>query len=329
MTDKIKIIFDTDPGIDDAMALAFLGAHPKAHLLALTTVFGNGLVDATTRNALYLVRRFGMDVPVYRGAQTPLVLPAPTPAPHVHGHDGLGDIGAVDGFEASPEATPAAGRIVELIREHPGEVILLAVGPLTNLALALEIDPDITRLVKEVVIMGGAFGWGPRRGNVSPVAEANIINDPHAADKVFTAPWPIRAVGLDVTTQCILTTAAARDLGRTAGEVGQFLFDISRGYEKLYTERDGFAGCALHDVAAAIAVFEPQLFGYARGGVRAVTEGIAIGQTILREEGRNFPPGPWDDLPVQSVCREVDAEGVLAAYVEILSNRYGALKAAV
>ncbi|UDF05331.1 nucleoside hydrolase [Asticcacaulis sp. AND118] len=325
---KIKIIFDTDPGIDDAMALAFLGAHPQAELLALTTVFGNGGVDITTRNALYLTQRFGIDVPVYRGAHTPLVLPAPTPAPHVHGYDGLGDIGAVQGFEAAPQGVPAPQRIVELIREHPGEITLLAVGPLTNLALALDLDPQIAGLVKEVVIMGGAFGWGPRRGNVSPVAEANIINDPHAADQVFTAPWPIRAVGLDVTTQCILSTAAAEALGRTAGETGQFLFDISRGYEKLYTERDGFAGCALHDVAAAIAVFEPQLFGYARGTVRAVTDGIAIGQTILKEEGRNFPPGPWDDLPVQTVCREVDAAGVLGAYTAALSARYAGLKAA-
>lgn len=326
---KMKIIFDTDPGIDDAMALAYLGAQPWAELLALTTVFGNGGVEITTRNALYLTQRFGINVPVYRGAHTPLVLPAPTPAPHVHGYDGLGDIGALEGFNAEPQATFAPQRIVELIREFPGEVTLLAVGPLTNLALALDLDPEITGLVKEVVIMGGAFGWGPRRGNVSPVAEANIINDPHAADKVLTANWPLRAVGLDVTTQCILSTAAARELGRTAGETGQFLFDISRGYEKLYTERDGFAGCAMHDVAAAIAVFEPHLFGYARGTIRAVTDGIAIGQTILKEEGRSFPPGPWDDLPVQAVCRDVDVEGVLSAYHSVLSAHYGGLKAAV
>ncbi|MFT3998487.1 MAG: nucleoside hydrolase [Asticcacaulis sp.] len=324
-----KIIFDTDPGIDDAMALVFLGAHPEADLLAITTVFGNGGVDITTRNALYLAKRFGITAPIYRGAHTPLVLPAPTPAPHVHGYDGLGDVGALDGFDGEPETTPAPQRIVELIREYPNEITLLAVGPLTNLALALDIDPDITGLVKEVVIMGGAFGWGPRRGNVSPVAEANIINDPHAADKVFTAPWPIRAVGLDVTTQCILTTAAARDLGRTAGEVGQFLFDISRGYEKLYTERDHFAGCALHDVAAAIAVFEGDLFTYAEGTVRAVTDGIAIGQTIIKEKDANFPPGPWDDLPVQAVCKDVRAEQVLGVYADVLSAAYGALKKAV
>lgn len=315
-----KIIFDTDPGIDDAMAMAFLGAHPRADLLAITTVFGNGGVDITTRNALFLKQKFGMDAPIYKGAHTPLVLPAPTPAPHVHGYDGLGDIGALDGFEAEPEATPAPQRIVELIHAYPHEVSLLAVGPLTNLALALELDPSITGLVKEVVIMGGAFGWGPRRGNVTPVAEANIINDPHAADRVLTADWPVLAVGLDVTTQCILTTAAARALGDSAGETGQFLFDISRGYEKLYVERDSFEGCALHDVAAAICLFEPHLFGYARGSIRAVCEGIALGQTILKPEGLMFPPGAWDNLPTQTVCQTVDAAGVLKAYADTLSG---------
>ncbi|MDC7683542.1 nucleoside hydrolase [Asticcacaulis sp. BYS171W] len=317
----MKIIFDTDPGIDDAMALAYLGAHPQAELLALTTVFGNGGVDITTRNALYLTQRFGISVPVYKGAHTPLHLPAPTPAPHVHGYDGLGDIGALQGFAAEAEATSAPVRIVELIREYPGEVTLLAVGPLTNLALALELDPGITGLVKEVVIMGGAFGWGPRRGNVSPVAEANIINDPHAADRVFTAPWPVRAIGLDVTTQCIFSTAAAQALAETGGDTGKFLFDISRGYEKLYRERDGFAGCALHDVAAAIAVFEPQLFDYAKGGVRAVCDGIALGQTILKQDGLLFPPGAWDNLPSQTVCIAVDAEGVLGTYARTISDK--------
>lgn len=312
-TEKKLVIFDTDPGIDDAMALLFLKAQSSLELAAVTTVFGNAETDVTTRNAIYLTRRFGIEVPVYAGATRPLTIdrrPAPS---FIHGNDGLGDAGVVQGFSAEPAGGHAADRIVEIVRANPCKVTLLAVGPLTNLALALQHDPGIAALVKDVVIMGGAFAWGGRRGNATPAAEANVHNDPHAADMVFTAEWPVTAIGLDVTSHCVATHADAADLAE-AGEAGRFLWDISRGYEALYRRRNQVDGCCLHDVAAAAYLVAPDLFMLRSGAVRVVTEGIAIGQTIQKPDGHTFGPNAWDGHPSKLVAADADCAGIVDCY---------------
>ena len=286
MTKKSKrlVIFDTDPGIDDAMALLFLNTLSEIRLAAITTVFGNAEVDITTRNALFLAQLFNIDVPVYRGADKPLKNERrPAPA-FVHGHDGLGDVGVTQGFAGKPAEGIAYKKIIEIVRTNPGEVTILAVAPLTNLSLALEHDPGIPPLVNEVVIMGGAFGLAGRRGNVTPVAEANIHNDPHAADRVFAAPWKVTAVGLDVTSTCILPTAVAAELAHSAGKAGKFLWEISRGYDELYRRTQGVDGSCMHDVAAAAWLPDKSLFETQAGPVRVLTEGIAMGQTIQKAE---------------------------------------------
>jgi len=317
-SDEKLVVFDTDPGIDDAMALLFLRAQPSIKLLAVTAVFGNAEVDVTTRNALYLTRRFGIDVPVHEGATKPLTIKR-HPAPHaIHGLDGLGDVGVVAGFEAEPAAGQACDTIIQLVRANPGKVTILAVGPLANLALAVQRDPGIAPLVKDVVIMGGAFGWAGRRGNASPVAEANIFNDPHAADIVFTAPWPVTAIGLDVTSQCVLTTDQAQALATGAGEAGQFLWDISRGYEDIYRRTQGVDGCCLHDVAAAAWLIDPSLFQTRTGPVRVLTEGIAIGQTVQKWDQQQFGPSAWDGQPSQRVCVAADNERLVRTYMDAL-----------
>lgn len=308
------VILDTDPGIDDAMTFAFLKSRRDVRLLAITSVFGNADVATTTRNALYLADRFGIDVPVHAGASTPLGIPRRPVASHVHGLDALGNTGMADGFVGQASGETAHDAIVRLVRENPNEVSILAIAPLTNLALALRAAPDIAGLVREVVVMGGAFGYGSRRGNVSPVAEANIANDPHAADEVLGASWPVTMVGLDVTSQCILPAAVAADLANRGGADGRFLWDISRDYEQLYREHDGLEGGCIHDVAAAIRMVEPDLFRTISGPVRVVTEGIAIGQTVLRPEGTLFPAGAWDGLPSQRACIEVDSDTLLEIY---------------
>ncbi len=305
-----RVIFDTDPGVDDAMALAFLQASPEVELLAITAVHGNAAVETTTRNAVFLAGRFGIAAPVYRGTAEPLVIERLASPAFVHGHDGLGDAGLVEGFrgEAAPGAAPE--KIVELVRARPGEISILAVGPLTNLALALRLDPGVAALVAEVVVMGGAFRVP---GNVSPVAEANIRCDPHAADAVFTAPWPVTAVGLDVTHRTTLASERARQLSE-ANAVGRLLWDISRGYEALYRERNGFSGCALHDATAAVRLVRPDLFETASGPIRVVTEGLAIGQTIQRTPIA-YPPNAWDGHPEQKACVGVEAESVVELYL--------------
>lgn len=312
------VVFDTDPGIDDAMALLFMRAQPSIKLLAITTVFGNAEIDVTTRNALYLTQRFGIDVPIYRGAAKPSTIKR-HPAPRaIHGDDGLGDVGAVKGFEADPAPGEACDKIIELVRANPGKVTILAVGPLANLALAVQRDPGIAPLVKDVVIMGGAFGWAGRRGNVSPVAEANIFNDPHAADIVFTADWPVSAIGLDVTSQCVLTNEQASELAASAGEPGRFLWDISRGYEDIYRRTQGVDGCCLHDVAAAAWLIDPSLFETRTGPVRVLTEGIAIGQTIQKWDQQQFGPSAWDGQRAQTVCVAADNARLVRTYMDAL-----------
>jgi inosine-uridine nucleoside N-ribohydrolase len=208
-----------------------------------------------------------------------------------------------------------------MVRAAPQRLTLLTLGPLTNLALALQLDPGMASLVARVIVMGGAFGWGPVRGNVSPVAEANIRNDPHAADEVLAAPWPVVMVGLDVTARCIFTNADARRLADQGGDTGRFLWDISRGYEAMYRRLDGIDGCCLHDVAAAVCVVEPSLFATNSGPTRVVTEGIAIGQTIQRLPGRSFPTTAWDDIPAQRACHDVDVAGVVRTYSDTLISR--------
>lgn len=311
--DEHLVILDTDPGIDDAMTLAFLKSRQDVRLLAITTVFGNADVATTTRNALYLADRFGIDAPVHAGASGPLLIPPRPFAGHVHGQDGLGDTGLAQGFAGQASSEAAQDAIVRLVRAHPHRVSILAIAPLTNLALALRAAPDIAGLMRDVVVMGGAFGYGPRRGNVSPVAEANVANDPHAADEVLAARWPVTMVGLDVTSQCILPTRLAAELAEHGGD-SRFLWEISRGYEQLYREHDGLDGCCIHDVAAAIRLVDPGLFRTVSGPVRVVTDGIAAGQTILRPEGMPFPPGDWDGLPAQRACVEVDSAALLRTY---------------
>ena len=307
------VILDTDPGIDDAMTIAFLRSRRDVRLLAITSVFGNADVATTTRNALYLVDRFGIDVSVHAGAAAPLAV-ARRPAPsHVHGHDALGDTGAAEGFVGEASSETARDAIVRLVRENPHRVTILAIAPLTNLALALRAAPEIAGLVREVVVMGGAFGYGPRRGNVSPVAEANVANDPHAADEVLGAAWPVIMVGLDVTAQCILPAQNAAELAETDDDA-RFLWEISRDYERLYRDYDGLEGGCIHDVAAAVRMVEPDLFSTVSGPMRVVTDGIAAGQTILRPEGTSFPPGPWDGRPSHRACVEVNGDAVLRAY---------------
>ncbi|MBK8835664.1 MAG: nucleoside hydrolase [Anaerolineae bacterium] len=194
-----KIIIDTDPGVDDAMAIYLALRSPELELVGLTTIFGNSNVEATTRNTLNLLHVAGRtDIPVARGAGRPLVLPPGPTGEWVHGDDAMGNIGWTTVLDPAlkPIDIPAARFIVDTIMANPGEITLVPIGPLTNLALALQLEPRIAANVREIVMMGGSV-LAP--GNVSPLAEANAHNDPHAASVVFSADWPITMAGLDVT----------------------------------------------------------------------------------------------------------------------------------
>jgi purine nucleosidase len=310
---RTKILFDTDPGIDDAMALLMLARDARAELVGISTVFGNAPVDITTANALALCDRFAIDAPLARGAAMPLRrAPRHFPAA-IHGHDGLGGLAPRQPHGRAQEASDAAHFICDMARRHAGALTLVAVGPLTNLALALALDPELPRMVRKVVVMGGAFGTLGHAGNVTPVAEANVFCDPHAADAVFAAAWPVTIVGLDVTHQVLMSTQYLDALGEHGGMQGRFMRDITRDYERFYARHTG-GGIFAHDASAVACALGPERFELRRGSVRVATEGLALGQTIQARVGLDPPTTDWDGLPEQQACIAVDAPGVLADF---------------
>lgn len=322
------LILDTDPGVDDTMAIAFALAHPDIDLLALTTVFGNTTVEFATRNAQYVLDVLGArDVAVARGAAAPRVQPAHPPPDFVHGGDGLGNVypaspeGAVptapDARHARVDERDAADLIVATARARPGELVLVAVGPLTNVAEALAREPRLPELVRELVVMGGSVD---EPGNVSPLAEANFWNDPHAADEVFAADWPASVVGLDVTHRIMLDDAHLARLRDGAGATGDLIWRSSRFYVDFYSARanNGRRECAMHDAAALVHVVAPDAFERVAGGARVVTEGIAVGQLALDRTGHDYPEPHWAGRPPTRACVGVDAERVRAIFLDTI-----------
>ena len=314
-----KIIFDTDPGIDDAMALLFAHQAPDLEILGVTTVLGNGSIETVTQNALHICERFGIEAGVYQGAAAPLLVAADEPPAFVHGDDGLGNNHAPDPAR-SLGTQAAAAFIVDTVLKHPQAITLVAVGRLTNLAMALRINPAIAGLVKEVIVMGGALGTNEHTGNVTPVAEANIYGDPHAADIVMTAPWPLTLVGLDVTMTCIMDADRLTRIRKSAGAIGEFIWDITRHYEDYYRQTRGVDGFPVHDSCAIAYALAPELFQATTGALRVSTDGITRGQTILVPAGKHFPPSAWDETPYSRGCIQVDAAGLLDLYEATLAT---------
>jgi len=305
-----KIIIDTDPGIDDAMAIFFAMASPKLDILGLTTTFGNVSVAMATDNALKLVEMSGKDIPVARGVAKPMVQ-KPLPYPDfVHGKDGFGNVNLPPPTTEAIEPS-AAEFIIQMVLENPHQVTLVAVGPLGNLALALQLEPKIASLVKNVVIMGGTVS---EDGNMSPVAEANIVGDPHAADKVFSADWHVHMVGLDVTHQVVMSDQIQANIRDKNTMCGDFLYQAGKFYSDFYKAARDVDGCYVHDASAIAYVIDPSLFGVEVGPVRVATDGIALGQTILKRKGYDYPVDHWDNVTDSSVCMSVDAAAVMQLY---------------
>ncbi|CZF83274.1 Pyrimidine-specific ribonucleoside hydrolase RihB [Grimontia celer] len=314
-----KIILDTDPGIDDAMAILFAEASPAIELVGLTTIYGNADIDTSTRNALYLKQRFGFQCDVAKGATQPLKREPVGASVAVHGENGFGDV-PIEPPTISADSRPAHQYIIEMLKASPGEITLVAVGPLTNLALALEQAPEITKLVKEVVIMGGAFGTHEHTGNVTPFAEANVHDDPHAADIVFTADWPVTVVGLDVTHEAFFSTDYIDTLRDTCGEVGEFMWDISRFYLDFYKTRMGVDGCFVHDPSAIAYVIDPDLFEVRKGPIRVVCEGPAEGLTLQKYKDTGHKTDEWANYPPQNVAVSVNDQALLDLYLDAITS---------
>jgi len=313
-----KVIFDTDIGIDDAMALLYLHYSPDIDLRAIVTGFGNASIEATTRNALYMKERFGIDVPVYRGAGQALGASLFEGYPDfVHGKNGLGDIELTEP-KLQVEAVDGADAIVQIARNYPREISIVAVGRLTNLALALERCPELPELIREVVVMGGAFGFNGHRGNVSPVAEANIAGDPLAADRVFSSGLPTTIVGLDVTQETIADDLFFETLRSNAGGAGDFIFGISRCYRDFHERITGRHACPVHDSSAVACLLNPDLYDTMQAAVRVATEGVAIGQTICGDPAADYESKCWQGVPAVKICTGVRQRLVLESYLDTL-----------
>jgi inosine-uridine nucleoside N-ribohydrolase len=306
-----RVIYDTDPGVDDAMALYYALAHPNIEVLGVTTSFGNVTVEQAAVNALYLLAIAGRgEIPVTQGVAAPLVKRGEAPPDHIHGADGLGNLPQRQATPTQLDARSSAQFIVDMARQHPGDITVVAVGPLGNLALALAIEPQLPRLLRKVVTMGGAV---LEPGNVSPVAEANIWNDPHAADLVFTAGFDLTMVGLDVTHQVILPVSLFAHIAQhhqrpATDTLHHAVAFYANFYSGLYPHVAAIHGCFGHDVLAFVALTNPDLFSTETGRVRVAVDGLAQGQTMLRRKSIDYPQSGWGpEVPDTRVCIQVQA----------------------
>jgi inosine-uridine nucleoside N-ribohydrolase len=246
------IVLDCDPGLDDAVAI--LVAHRYADLVAITTVNGNVSLDKTTRNALVVAQVAGIDVPVHRGTAEPLV-PNTLDASHVHGDSGLG--GTVDvELTRTVASGDAVGFLIDLVRRRD-DIHLVAVGPLTNVALAIRRDPSFLSRLRSLTIMGGAAGGG----NVTAAAEFNIYVDPEAAAIVFASGLVVRTIPLDLTRQVIATAAHVEQLQAAATPTARFVAGLLAHYGRIGSTARVPALGALHDPCAVLSVTNPELFG--------------------------------------------------------------------
>ena len=317
-----KVIYDTDPGVDDAMALYYALAHPAIDVVGITTTFGNVTVEQAAINALYLTAIAGTNIPVTQGVKTPWCKPGEAPPAYIHGGDGLGNL--TDRVPTTHQLDPRASAqfIVDMARAQPGEITLVAVGPLGNLSLALKLEPGLPSLLREVIIMGGAI---TEPGNASPVAEANIWNDPHAADHVFTAGWKLTMVGLDVTHQVIMPVALFKRIAdqhrHIATDTLLHAVDFyANFYSNLYPHVAKIHGCFGHDVLAFIYLINPEFFKLERGRIRVATEGLAQGQTMMnRKDFVDYPQKGWGkDKPLTAVCMQVDSTACTDEFERIM-----------
>jgi len=272
-----KIILDCDPGHDDAIAILLAAGSPAVELLAITTVAGNQTLEKVTRNALAVCAVAGIRVPVARGADRPLVEPQRV-AEDIHGDSGL------DGPVLPPAAFDVDERhavdlIADTVMAHaPGTITLVATGPLTNVALAMRVHPEIIDRIKRVVVMGGAY----TRGNTTPAAEFNIAVDPEAAEDVFRGEWDVTMVGLDLTHQALATDELNERVRAIDGPVSRFVLDVWEFFGSTYREVFGFVHPPIHDACCVAAVIDPAVFNTAKADVHVELRGTwTRGMTVV------------------------------------------------
>ena len=276
MTPK-RILIDTDPGIDDALAILLALASPEIQLEGLTIVHGNCSRQAGTENALSILEQAqSRRVPVAMGFELPLVQPSLL-APETHGNTGMG-YATFPPRVTEPIEQHAVDFIIEKVLESPGEITLVAIGPLTNIAVAIRREPRIVEAVKELIIMGGAIR---HEGNTTPLAEFNTYVDPHAAHIVYHAGMPTTLVPLDVTYQCVLSRANVDQLLQVNSPISRLVADSTRFYMEFHDEYQQIDGCVINDPLALALVFAPDLVDTEELYVDVdIAGGVSMGKTF-------------------------------------------------
>ena len=272
-----KILFDTDPGIDDACAILLALASPELSLEGLSVVHGNCSLDQGTINALSVLELgHGSHIPVAKGCELPLLQPSLL-APETHGDTGLG-YAKLPAPRAKPILQHGIDFLIETILASPGEITLLAIAPLTNVALAIRQEPRIVEALREIIIMGGAIR---HEGNTTALGEFNTYVDPHAAQIVYHAGIPTTLVPLDVTYQCILTPGDVNRLQKIDSPITRFVADATRFYMEFHDEYQQIDGCVINDPLALALTFMPELCTYRELPVEVdLSGGISMGKTV-------------------------------------------------
>ena len=272
-----KVWIDTDPGIDDTVAMAMLFESSEIEIVGISTIFGNATVDLTTKNAKIILEAVGEEsIPLARGAYYPLHVHLDT-SPFVHGENGFGDMPLPEPkMEEYSLLAPQA--IINMILTHPHEITLLPIGPLTNIAIAYLLEPKIVDLVKEVVIMGGAVHCP---GNITPVAEANFFHDPHAAQIVISAGWPITLAGLDVCGASSMISNSLLDKVIAAGKpLSRYIGGALPFYQNFISQFGIYDKVDFPDTLAAAYLLEPDIFTIEKIPLFIETEGSCLGQSV-------------------------------------------------
>lgn len=274
---KRRIILDTDPGIDDSLAILLALASPEISLEGLSVVHGNSSTAQGTVNALSVLELAKAEhIPVYAGCELPLVQPSLL-APETHGEHGIGYAKLPEPL-TRPQSQNGCDFLIDKIMYNPGEMTLVAIGPLTNIALALRQEPRIAKNVKEVFIMGGAIR---HEGNTTPLAEFNTYVDPHAAHMVFHSGMPITLTPLDVTYDCIFLKEDLNRLLKTASPITSFIADATRFYMEFHDEYQHIEGCVINDPMTMALTFMPEICDYQELYVDVdLSGGVSMGSTF-------------------------------------------------
>jgi purine nucleosidase len=318
--DVRRIIVDTDTGIDDALALLYLAGRDDAEISAITSVYGNTPVEDAVANIARVLKIAGLeDTLVARGAAGP-INGEPRIAGHVHGGDGLGDLYSEKLAPRNLSPLSSAELLVDLARSRPGYYDLLPIGPLTNVGLALEIEPELLTLFRSTVIMGGS-GPFPPLGTVQMV-DANIHNDADAAARVFAAPRTnLVMVGVNVTAGTIVDEAAVQALHRAGTEWGTFSARILEAYMDFYQFSWGRRVSPAHDGLAAALLVQPEwITSSLTGPVNITTDGFATRAHLLRTHDGLPVAWPVAAAPDTQVVLEVDRQAFLADFVSVLAG---------